>query len=336
MERREFLKRILMASGAAALAGIDPPARAQGDGAKSRVVVVRSLAMEQVTDPAAFAKLVIRMVHEAVCTLVGGGIAKEQAWPQFLHEGETVGVKMNCIAPPMCPHPAILEAVGEGAGFCGIPAEHVIGFDKEDRDLERSGFTINKTGPGVRCYGTVCRPPATGSPGYETETTFRRDTAYRLSRIVSRQVKALVNVPVIKDHSFAGISCSLKNHFGCIDNPNEFHYRNCCNPHIIDVNHDQNIKGKQRLILCDARAIQYEGGPSFKAECLQPYYAILAATDPVALDTIAMQIISMAREKRGLEKLEDRKNKPLHIAEGAKQNLGTDDLSRIEVVAKEL
>jgi uncharacterized protein (DUF362 family) len=143
-------------------------------------------------------------------------------------------------------------------------------------------------------------------------------------------------VPVIKDHSFAGVSCALKNHFGCIDNPNQFHYENCCNPAIIDVNHDQSIKGKQRIIICDARQFQYEGGPSFKAQFIQPYYAIMAATDAVAMDAIAMQLISMARDQRGLEKLDDRKNKPLHVAEGAKQKLGTNDLNQIEVVAKEV
>ncbi len=36
----------------------------------------------------------------------------------------------------------------------------------------------------------------------------------RLSRILTRQCTAVVNVPVLKDHSIAGISVSLKNFFG--------------------------------------------------------------------------------------------------------------------------
>lgn len=332
MNRRDFLRDSL----AAALAGAASASAAQAqEGGKSRVAVVLNHALETEQSEEACARMVVEMVHESVRLLGGGNVTREQAWQTYLQPKDVVGVKLSCIAPPMTPHPAILTAVAQGAGFCGIPDNHVIGFDKEDRDLERAGFTLNKGILGVRCYGTV-GPPDAGNPGYETDPSYGATISYHLSRIVTRQVKAIVNVPVIKDHTFAGITCSLKNHFGCIDNPNQFHYENNCCPAVVEVNRDQAIRGKQRLIICDARALQYDGGPSFKPQFLQPYCGIFAATDPVAMDTVAIELLNMCRTRHGLEPLERRSNPPLHVAEAAKQRLGCNDLAQIEVVSKDL
>lgn len=331
MNRRDFLRTSL----AAATAGAASKGLWAHGAPKSKVVLVRNLAMAEETDEQVICRMLREMTHESVRLLAGEELTREEAWQRYLQPDDVVGVKVNCIAPPMVPHPAVVEAVAEGAGFCGVPKNQVIVFDKEDRDLIMSGYTINRGGDDVQVYGTV-GPVGSGFVGYEERQTFRRNTAYRLSRIASRQCTAIVNVPVIKDHAFAGITCALKNHFGCIDNPNQFHKVNSCTPAIIDVNRDPNILGKQRLIVCDARAVQYEGGPAFKAEFIQPYYAVFAATDPVALDTIAMQLVEMCRQEQGLSKLMDREYKPIHIAEGARQNLGTDAPAQIEVVVKEM
>ncbi len=334
MDRREFLRASASAAALAGAGGLTARTLAQ-EPAKSRVVVVRNPVLATETDEKAISRILAEMVHEGVRALVGGTVTREQAWQRFLQPKDIVGVKVSCLAPPMVPHPAVAEAVAEGAGFCGIPRNKVIVFDKDDRDLERSGYTINHGGTDLQCYGTVGHV-GTACAGYEERQSFRRDTAYHLSRIVSRQCTAIVNVPVIKDHAYAGVTCALKNHFGCIDNPNQFHKINYCCPAVIDVNKDTNIATKQRLVVCDARVVLYDGGPSFRPDRLQPYYAILTAIDPVALDTIAVQLIDMCRAKHGLGTLAERPNKPLHVAEGARQGLGTNDLTRIEVVVRDL
>ncbi|NSW56146.1 MAG: DUF362 domain-containing protein [Armatimonadetes bacterium] len=333
MDRRHFLRATASATLIAGASSL--PLRVWGQTGNSRVVVVRNVDMATTTEDPAIKRMLAEMVHEGVRALVGGDVTREEAWRKFLKPGDVVGVKINGIAPPMTTHPAFADAIAEGASFCGITAGNVIVFDKEDRDLAMSGFTINRGGNDIQCYGTV-GPPGSGFIGYEDRQTFRRDTAYHLSRIVSRQCTALINVPVIKDHSYAGLTCALKNHFGCIDNPNQFHKISSCSPAIVDVNRDPNILNKQRLIICDARAVQYNGGPSFKPQFLQPYYALLVSTDPVALDTIAMEIIEMCRRKNGMESLMMQKNPPRHIAEAAQNDLGTNDRARIDLVVREL
>jgi uncharacterized protein (DUF362 family) len=44
-----------------------------------------------------------------------------------------------------------------------------------------------------------------------------------LSKILTRMCTYLVNVPVLKDHGKVGITLSLKNHYGTIDNPMDCH-----------------------------------------------------------------------------------------------------------------
>lgn len=334
MDRRGFLRTSIVAASAAGMAGWVRPAHAQPNG-KSRVVLVRNTDMATTTDTDKIRRMLMDMAHEGVRAFVGGDATKEDAWRKFINPEDVVGVKITGISPPMSSHPAIADAVAEGASFCGVAPKNVIVFDKEDRDLIMSGFTVNRGGNDVQCYGTV-GPPGSGFVGYEENQTFRRDTAYHLSRIVSRQCTALVNIPVIKDHSFAGLTCALKNHFGCIDNPNTFHKVNHCCEAIADVNRDPNILNKQRLIICDARAFQYEGGPSFKPQYLQPYFALMVATDPVAMDVIALELVDMCREKNGLKPLMSRVNAPKHVAECARQRLGTDVRAQIDLVVRDL
>lgn len=330
--RRNFLAASLSAliAGGVSLAG---PVWSQEE-PKSRVVLVRDLELARDPDEPTVGRKVREMVHAAVLAL-SGCATRADAWSRYLQPKDIVGIKVNAIAPGIVPHPSIADAIAEGGALLGMKGSQFIVFDKEDRDLEKSGYTINKGGNDLQCYGTV-GPLGAGNPGYEERQTIRGDTNYKLSRIVTRQCTAVVNVPVIKDHCWAGLTCALKNHFGCIDNPNQFHKVNHCCPAIVDVNRDANIRSKQRLILADARFIQYEGGPSFKPQYLQPYYAILASTDPVAVDTLAMQLIDACRSRAKLPALLARPNGPLHVAEAARQKLGTNDPTRIELVVKEL
>ena len=340
-EEGQFTARIgrrgfLTASLAAVVAGgvsLAVPSWAQQE-PKSRVAVVRHLGLATNPDEQTAAQMIREMVHTAILAL-SGCAGRAEAWSRYLQPADIVGIKVNAIAPGIVPHPSIADAIAEGGALLGMKARQFIVFDKEDRDLERSGYTINKGGNDIQCYGTV-GPVGAGNPGYEERQTIRGDTNYKLSRIVTRQCTALINVPVLKDHCWAGLTCALKNHFGCIDNPNQFHKVNHCCPAIVDVNRDANIRSKQRLILADARFLQYEGGPSFKPQYLQPYHAILASTDPVAIDTLAMQLIDACRSRLELPPLLSRPNGPIHVAEAARQKLGTNDPGRIELVVREL
>jgi len=158
-------------------------------------------------------------------------------------------------------------------------------------------------------------------------------TGSRFSRIVSQQCSAIVNAPILKDHDGAGITCALKNHFGSINNPNKLHTDHC-DPHIADINCAPVIRSKQRIIVCDALMVCYEGGPAYKPATTVPYGAILVSTDPVALDTVGLGIIEELREANGLEPISTEERAPTYIATAADADhrLGANRPADIELV----
>lgn len=71
----------------------------------------------------------------------------------------------------------------------------------------------------------------------------------------------LINVPVLKDYTIAGVTFSMKNHCGLVDNPGSLH-GNSCDPYMAELNNTAPIKEKTRLIVMDASLCIYVGGPS--------------------------------------------------------------------------
>jgi uncharacterized protein (DUF362 family) len=240
-----------------------------------------------------------------------------------------VGIKVSCLAGTgLSTHPELALAIVEGIRSAGVEEDHIIVWDRLSGDLRRAGFEIRTQGPGIRCYGT-------DSPGagYEAELTIHRSVGSRLSRILTRQCTALVNVPVLKDHSLAGISVSLKNYFGAIDNPNKYHLDGC-DPYVADLCAVGEITSRNRLIICDALTAQYEGGPPYMPQWAWNFNGIIIATDPVALDQIAYGIIDRKRAEQGLKALATAGKEPKYIATAAdvSHRLGTNDPQRIDVI----
>ncbi len=326
MDRREFLKRTLLVAGGAALSGFIPVG---AEGEQSRVAVVRNSALAMAEDATAN-QLLRAMTFTAIADAVGTSDVAA-AMRKLFRPDDVVGLKLNCIAPEISPTPAVVYAVVEALGYAGVKPSQVIIFDKEDRDLAAAGYVCAGEGNGPRVYGTVGE---TRGPGYEERFTQEGDTAFCLSKIVTRECTALINIPVIKQHSFAGLTCALKNHFGCIHNPEDFHYKDCCNPAVADVNRTPAIRSRQRLCVCDAFNIQYEGGPSYNAAYVEFYGAVMASTDPVALDTQALILVDWFRQQKGLPPLRDTERPAKHIATAAAYGLGCGDPARIRLVAR--
>ncbi len=335
MNRRQFLETTLATAGGVLAAGV--PVLGQWGQGTARIVVARDTRMPGYGQNALAATL-RSLTHMAVRDVTGQG-DPTRAWASLFTKDDIVGVKLNTIAPEIAPHPAIIGAIAEGLTSVGIPPEHIIVFDKEDRDLAAAGYQINLGGPGVQTYGTV---GGENNPGYEDRFTTRGETTFRLSKIVTRQVTAVVNVPVIKHHAYAGMTCGLKNHFGCIHNPEDFHNPQNrdgivdCKTAIPAVNTHRAIKDKQRLIVCDAVRVQYDNGPAFSAADIMQYSAVIAATDPVALDTQIALLVDMCRQMQGLPRLADTERPPAYIQNAASAGLGTNNTSAIQVISYDL
>jgi uncharacterized protein (DUF362 family) len=288
---------------------------------RSKVVLVkdpRAVQGDRI-DPA----VVAEMLAKGIVALTGAKSA-EAAWKTFLKPEDVVGLKINCLfGKGASTYPEVTEAVAQGLQQAGVPAGNVIIWDMRDSDLQKAGYTIQRDGTGTKCYGT--------NGDYEPNVTQHGRFNGRLSQILTQQITALVNVPILKDHTVAGITAAMKNHYGSFHNPNE-HHDNNCDPYIADLNELPAIRDKTRLIVCDALRPTADGGPAYSPQHVWPYGGLLLSTDPVALDYWGWRIIEARRKETGLSPLEQVGRPPRQLATAAARGLGTNDPERIELV----
>lgn len=327
--RRDFLKSLALAgvsisslAGCAASGGPKDMMTVPLEDDKSTVVIARSDALSR-PDRATIAK----MLNSAVPLALGVASA-DVAWKMLFKPNDTVGIKVNCIAPMVSSHPQLAWAIADSLILAGVPPEQIIIWDREDRELEMSGYALNIDDPGVRCYGT--KPGV----GYGKELIVTGSVGSRFSNIISRQCTATVNVPVLKDHNIAGLSLSLKNYFGAIENPNKFHGKNC-NPYVADLNMYPHVREKNKLVIVDAITALYEGGPTnTKPRYMWNYNGLIIGTDMVAVDQIGLMLLEDKRASEGFPPLAavGRPAKYVETAADPDHLLGTNDPQKINVI----
>lgn len=304
--------------------GASPPS-ISADG-RAKVVIARDDALAK-RHPREHVELMAKMLDASVMKLTGLRDAK-QAWSSLFKPRDVVGIKVNTLGRST--HPQVAEALAIGLRKAGVPAENIIIWDRFDAELDAAGYTLNKSGSGVRCYGTDQGPGAMGS-GYERniETSGRIGSCF--SRIVTDKVTALISAGVLKHHDLAGVSGTLKNFYGAIHNPNKYHDDNCT-PFVADVVKHRYIAPKLRLAVSDALRAQYHAGPGKHPGFTWPFGGLLVGRDPVALDRISADIIDRKRAEKGMKSLADDDRPITHVLNAAEQGLGVADLSRIERV----
>jgi uncharacterized protein (DUF362 family) len=164
----------------------------------------------------------------------------------------------------------------------GVPPEHIIIYDRSDSDLRGGGFSINREGPDARCFGT--------EGGYTSGWRIA-DRDIRLSNILL-QCDALINMPVYKAHGISGFSFAMKNHYGTLDRPEDFH-QGVIGRAIADLNALPAIKDRTRLLIGDVLAactMPRESDPYWRLDALG--HSILMGCDPVAFDIVALGMMN--------------------------------------------
>lgn len=247
------------------------------------------------------------------------------AWKNIVKPGEVIGLKVNCLSKRGITHIELVRAIIERLKEAGVKENDIIIWDRLNMDLDDAGYQINTSKNGIRCFGNDVT-------GFEYDLEVFGSAGSRLSKILTQICDGIINIPVLKDHSIAGITSALKNMFGSIHNPNKYHL-NTGNPYIADVNAFPSIRKKIRLHICDAIEIQYHGGPSFMPQWRTNYGGLIVSKDPVALDTIGLDIIESKRKEFGFGKLSAENRAPLYIrtASDVNHQLGISDKKSIKV-----
>ena len=169
-----------------------------------------------------------------------------------------------------------------------------------------------------------------GGVGYDNNFETYGELSTRLSRIMTEMVDMNINMPILKDHSLAGLSGGMKNMFGAIFNPNKYH-DNHCSPYAAHVSALATVKRKNRLTVIDAARVQYNGGPGFMPEYLVDFGSIILSNDPVSADRVGLEILERLRSKNSLPPLEQTGRPVEYLQVGEEIGLGTADISKIDL-----
>ncbi|MFQ5700036.1 MAG: DUF362 domain-containing protein [Myxococcota bacterium] len=300
---------------------------------------------------------VIRAMLARGLSVLTGEPDERTAWASLLLDlrpGHVVGIKLNTVAVHLTPHPEVVDALVESLAEVGVQPRNVVLWDNLGRlgpirmrfygdlerpegayyqGMERAGFAPDsRATPRVLC--TVPRPPGLGYDRSTRAEIPSQGLHLPVSRILTRVCDHIINLPVPKDHRVTGMTCALKNFYGCVPLWDAFRpthadrmHASRGDPQIAELYRNPCISGKVRLHLCDALRAICDGGPWGEPQ-LEPR-SLLLATDPVALDAYALSLIDSARRVRGMERIARRAR---YIESAARLRLGTNDPSSIDVL----
>jgi hypothetical protein len=109
----------------------------------------------------------------------------------------------------------------------------------------------------------------------------------------ARASTALLCLPALKAHWLTGIGTVLKNYIMFSGKPSYYHDQN--NVNLGEVWTLPDVKGKTRLVLVDALRPLCDKGPQPDPRYQWDYRGLIAGTDPVAVETVALRIIMEKR-----------------------------------------
>jgi len=274
LSRREFLATL--AAGAAATAASTAKAARANAAAplpeKSRVVVV--------THPEVIIReyrvnlpVVRQMLDRAVGELTGRGTQAE-AWADVAHEGDFLAIKYNTMhQPTLHSHTEINEVVTQRvSGEAGVDPARILAVDRR-----------------------LPRPYREFSDPF---TLPSRNLTTRLRRLYTEAATAIVNVSVLKTHFGEGMSAALKSHLGSVNNPSAYHgWAPGRMPRSLpELSALPPLRTKTRLVIVDAIRPLYAAGPFDDPEYRWDFRGLIVATDPVAADSVALDILERHRE----------------------------------------
>ena len=313
-------RELALMLGAGALAGTT---RAEGSGPVALPGVVGVAEAKAKLGQPLIRERADRAIAGAMAAAVGAGSGVEAAASIFT-PGDTVGIKVNCLAGrSLSPRVELVEALVDLLAGAGVDRRKIIVFERSSRELERAGFTIHRQGPPYRCIGT--------DNDYDRMPSSSGAIGSCFARIVSTECTALVSFGIVKDHDLSGVSAGMKNWYGVIHNPNKYH-DNGCDPYIVDVARHPFIRDKLRLTVLDGVVAQCHGGPAYRAGATFELGLVAASTDPVAADLWAWQVIEAERRRRGMPTLEEAGRPVRFLATAARHGLGIDDPDRLSLV----
>jgi len=292
---------------------------------------------ENATSGSTIDEQVVQSMMDASIKQLTGITDVGEAWKSVfpgITENSVISIKVNAINEYLPTHPEFVNCIVNGLaqmqfGSVFFRKNNVIVWDRTDWELTEGGYTIyDGTDPDtVRYFGTNH-----SGVGYNYTMPLDVDgvTSYP-SRILTDMTDYLINAAVLKDHSGAQITLTMKNHYGSVHNPGSLHSSGyTCNPDVPALN--QQIRDVvvpnniQKIFLVDGLYAKIYWGPSGPPNFTPNL--MLMSFDPVACDWHGQALINDIRVSQQWPSVYA---SYIPTAASAPYNLGTTDVNVIEI-----
>jgi uncharacterized protein (DUF362 family) len=313
----------------------------------------RSIVGNRVSEP------VVRQMLEQGMKELTGESSVQAAWAKFVEPKDVVGIKINPSgAPACCSSPELVREIVSAVKSVGVPTEHIVVYDRFGYEMDIGSYQLLMP-PGIRVLGV--QGDRLDAAGYDANVYCQADffgeweTRSYMASIVAGEVDKIINVPTLKDHSASGVTGCLKNlGYGTFNNVARSHRApySFTNPLIGVMCSVEPLRSKAVLNIMDGTRMVWHGGPlTQNQEFIYPAGILMVGTDPVAMDTIELEIIDKKRKEEGAPSVWERKRtsitsnngefyqdasknlyyrQPGHIAAAGKLGLGVSDLKQID------
>ena len=285
--------------------------------------------------------VVQKMLKQGLESLTG---IKKTPIAKFINADDTVGLKINCLGRPMLhTHHELIDAMIKELKEIGVKENNIIVWDRYDSHMTDCGFTMNDTATGIRYSATQMRKDKMShfDPEYVYKSDFdnpeRRNedgNICRFSNIFTQQCDKIINMAILKDHRLAGVTLCLKNiSYGICNNNGRFHGPDHISTFITDIYSLPEVREKIVLNIVDGLEACFEQGPVPRSsKVLFTPKTLWMSTDPVALDTLGLEVIEVKREEKEYPALREIRPTIDHIAMSAGAGLGKNKKEEIELV----
>lgn len=249
--------------------------------------------------------LVSEMLNKAMLKLTNQNDLSD-AWKTFFTADDIIAMKLNALGFSKIKgseqtkiNIKLTNSIVRSMSKANFAEKNFILFDRTDDELKEIGYMIQKNKDSLRIMGTTDSRD-NGQEGYCAENEIVGEKTTRVTKIITDECTAMINIPIIKAHRLSGVTGSLKNHYGSIINANQFHKNGCSSPGIAEINNIPIIKKKQKLIICNALAAVFDRGPRWNRGLIWNEGSLILGTDPVAVDKVMLDILDAKRVKEGL------------------------------------
>ena len=258
------------------------------------------------------------MVDHGMITLTSASTVAD-AWQALLpnyQSGEGIAIKVNLNNSWACDetdgeidaviHP--VNAIVRGLKMIGVNEADIWVFDASYRWMP-DRYVDGCQYANVQFFDRFCRNPAEfGSSDPDAHVVFSPPSGIPVPsarKITDVLVNAtyLIDMPIMKNHTGAGVTLAFKNHVGTVNNPdlhdwiylNGISYRTDYNP-LVDLYCNTHIKDKTILIIGDglfACKNRQDGRPSSWATFGgQLPHSMFLSADPVAIDCVMCDFLA--------------------------------------------